>query len=115
MGLLSKFERAPPPTVIDYVGEAAPIDEEKAHAELQKGSKVPEQQQHHVDPKTEKRVVRKLDLRVTPLVTALCVFLRYFHHRILTPFFRPCVFPRPFKHWVSTNHDNYLYTRQQIF
>jgi hypothetical protein len=29
-------------------------------------------QHHHVDPVIEKRVVRKLDLTVTPLVAGLC-------------------------------------------
>ncbi|MCJ1399258.1 hypothetical protein MMC11_002460 [Xylographa trunciseda] len=73
MGLLSKFERDPPATTTDYVDEAVPsppVDVEKARGEVQEeGSALAHH--HHVDPEAEKRVVRKLDWRVTPLVSAL--------------------------------------------
>ncbi|MCJ1316452.1 hypothetical protein MMC15_001773 [Xylographa vitiligo] len=73
MGLLSKFERQPPATTTDYVEEAvasSPVDVEKAHVEMQdEGNAVVHH--HHIDPEAEKRVVRKLDWRVTPLVSAL--------------------------------------------
>ncbi|MCJ1474138.1 hypothetical protein MMC13_002796 [Lambiella insularis] len=73
MGLLSKLEHVPPPTTTDSVEEAAPSpanDEEKGHTGLLVAENIL-QQHHHADPEAEKRVVRKLDFRVTPLVTAL--------------------------------------------
>ena len=96
MGLLSKFERQPPATTTDYVEEAvasSPVDVEKAHVEMQdEGNAVVHH--HHIDPEAEKRVVRKLDWRVTPLVSALCMSKIFHSHRssltgcrqILSPF-----------------------------
>ena len=75
MGLLSKFEWQPAAPTADYVEEAIPSppsDVEKAYGEMHdEGNALPHH--HHIDPEAEKRVVRKLDWRVTPLVSALCV------------------------------------------
>ena len=75
MGLLSRFEREPPATTTDYVEEVVPsppLDVEKARGETQDEGN-PAGHHHHFDPEAEKRVVRKLDWRVTPLVSALCM------------------------------------------
>ena len=76
MGLWKKVERSAPPTTTDYVeGD----DEKSSSADVEKygqSSDMKEDgpQPHHVHPDIEKRVVRKLDYRVVPLVSALCLF-----------------------------------------
>ncbi|KAK4697800.1 hypothetical protein P7C71_g329, partial [Lecanoromycetidae sp. Uapishka_2] len=76
MGLLSKFSRNPPPTATDLVADekASPTpasDKEAAHGEeLDSFSEI---NQHHVVPDIERRVVRKMDMRIVSLVTALYI------------------------------------------
>ena len=72
MGFL-KFSRTPLPTAIDVVEQgktSPPLDLEKKGDEVE-GTIQPHG--HHVVPDAEKRVVRKMDLRIVPLVTALYV------------------------------------------
>jgi hypothetical protein len=62
-----------PPTEIDFavVADTRRLDTEKpAATELKGGVR---RHQHHVDPGLEARVVRKMDLRLVPLVMALCM------------------------------------------
>lgn len=75
MGFPSKFARAPPLTATDFVGneKASPgLDPEKsgAHDEPEAFT---QSHQRLVVPEIERRVIRKLDFRVVPLVTALYV------------------------------------------
>ena len=73
MGFLSRFVRAPPPTATDFVqnGEGSPHpDLEKKGDELETTT-LPHSR--NVVPDIEKRVVRKMDLRIVPLVSALYV------------------------------------------
>jgi hypothetical protein len=60
MGILDKKVEAPTP--IDSVAH-----EKNTSSELEMGHSQP-----HIDPEIEKRVVRKLDWRVPPLVASLC-------------------------------------------
>jgi hypothetical protein len=73
---LSKFFKREEPTPITLVEPepAAPAigDIEKANTASYKEGEHHELQ-HHVDPEIEKRVVRKLDRNVVPLVMALCM------------------------------------------
>ena len=62
-----------PPTDIDFaaVADNGQIGTEKhAATELEGGV---QRHQPHVDPTLEARVVRKMDLRLVPLVMALCM------------------------------------------
>jgi hypothetical protein len=62
-----------PPTEIDFVAAAdnGQLNTEKlAAAELKGGV---QGHQHHIDPRLEARVVRKMDFRLVPLVMALCL------------------------------------------
>jgi hypothetical protein len=62
-----------PPTEIDFaaVADTGLLNTEKpAATDLEGGI---QRHQHHVDPALEARVVRKLDLRLVPLVMALCM------------------------------------------
>lgn len=74
MGFLDRFARDAPPTTTDYVEDGTGT----VSRELEKGpdgAKVEPAtgpHHHHVYPEAEKRVVRKLDWRVPPLVSALC-------------------------------------------
>lgn len=73
------MERTAPPTTTDYVGDEKPgssiEDIERNSQKLGTGIDNDEQQSHHVHPDIEKRVVREMDHRVVPLVSALCLFL----------------------------------------
>ena len=73
MGIFSKISRAPPPTTTDVVQDdkaAPPYDLEK---EPDKIEAITDPHHDHVLPDVERRVVRKMDLNVVPLVTALYV------------------------------------------
>ncbi|KAL2057966.1 hypothetical protein ABVK25_001583 [Lepraria finkii] len=75
MGFPSKFARAPPLTAPDFVGneKASPgLDPEKSSANDEPEA-FTQSHQRHVVPEIERRVIRKLDFRVVPLVTALYV------------------------------------------
>jgi hypothetical protein len=75
MGFLSR--KAPPPTALG-LGDANPSpaqlsgDPEKANEDVQLESTTVGAQAHHIDPELERRVVRKLDWHVPPLVAFLC-------------------------------------------
>jgi hypothetical protein len=60
-----------PPTAIDLaaVADAGNVDSEKQDAVEFEGD-IPHGL--HIDPELERRVVRKLDLRLVPLVMSLC-------------------------------------------
>ncbi|KAL9029938.1 MAG: hypothetical protein Q9196_001886 [Gyalolechia fulgens] len=73
MGLWKKMERPRPPTTTDFVEGEKPgssiVDVEQSNQSLDINSD--RQQPRHVHPDIEKRVIRKLDYRVMPLVSAL--------------------------------------------
>ena len=75
MGIFSAKRQ--PPTAADLAshdGSAqaqAPIGQEKGST-AEHDIAVAGGQQHRVDPVVEKRVIRKLDLTLTPLVAGLC-------------------------------------------
>lgn len=76
MGFLSKFSRTPPSTATDFAADekalpAPGFNKEGAHGEEFESST--ETHQRHVEPGIERRVVRKMDMRIVPLVTALYV------------------------------------------
>lgn len=76
MGLLEKYRRAPPTTSIDPVkgqNNALPLDLEKNHVQGSEIESTTPSHEHHVLPSIEKKVVRKMDFRIVPLVTALYV------------------------------------------
>ena len=76
MGLLDRFSRNPPPTAAEPATAAS--DEEKGVSYHKDGD-------HHdgtprrvtISPDVEKRVVRKLDLRLATLVSFLCMLLGF--------------------------------------
>ena len=65
MGILSK--KVEPPTSTALVEEDAAMQEKNMSSELENAHPTP-----RIDPEMEKRVVRKLDWRVPPLVASLC-------------------------------------------
>lgn len=74
MGFLGKISKAPPPTATNCVEDekAAPVFEDVE----KKGDEMEATAQHHnrhVVPDIERRVIRKMDMRIVPLVTALYV------------------------------------------
>jgi hypothetical protein len=76
MGLLSKLETKVPSTAEDpaVINTALRLDQDPekhgiAHLEGEGG-----RTEVHVTPEMEKRVLRKLDTRLVPLVMTLCVF-----------------------------------------
>jgi len=76
MGLLDKFSRDAPATTTDHVeeiiGSPPGADIEKSTGEAKIENAV--QPRHHHDyPDAEKRVIRKMDLRIPTLVAALCM------------------------------------------
>lgn len=76
MGLLGKYQRAPPTTSIDPVKDqttSLPFDLEKSHVQRNEVESTIPSHEHHVLPDIEKKVVRKMDFRIVPLVTALYV------------------------------------------
>lgn len=60
-----------PPTITAYV-EVEPARDLAADVEKHVAKKSDSEEPHHVHPDIERRVVRKMDLRVVPLVTTLC-------------------------------------------
>jgi hypothetical protein len=75
MAILSRFTKEVPPTADDTtaVSKAADLDPENQgilHTHSTNGN--PGQAQCHVTPNIEKRVLRKLDTRLVPLVMFLC-------------------------------------------
>lgn len=74
MSLLKKFERGALATTTDLIekpdGITSVVDAEKAAAAIQEDVNAPGH--HHVHPDAEKAVVRKMDWRIPPLVSALC-------------------------------------------
>ena len=67
-----KYQHTSPPTSIVPVKEEAttlPLDLEKSHVRLQS-------HRRHVLPDTERKVIRKMDFRIVPLVTA-CYILAF--------------------------------------
>lgn len=75
MGFWQKVEHPAPPTTTDYVEEDRKVarDEHEEKNGLGLDVESNECQAHHVHPDLERRVVRKMDLRVVPLVSALCL------------------------------------------
>jgi len=78
MAFFDKFKSAPPPTTIDVVEDAknkrvAAPDLEKSDRDGHHTEAFPQAHNDHVDPAAEKRVVRNMDFRIVPLVTALYV------------------------------------------
>ena len=72
MTFLGKYQHTSPPTSFVPVKEEAtslPLDLEKNHVRLQS-------HHHHVLPDTERNVIRKMDFRIVPLVTA-CYILAF--------------------------------------
>ena len=75
MGFPSKFARTPPPPATDFVEDekaSQGLDPEKlgAQSELEAAT---QPHQRHVVPEIERRVIRKMDFRIVPLVSALYV------------------------------------------
>ena len=77
MGLLDRFARPAPATATDPVEDVgkdgSESDPEKAGHGLQVDMAITPHNPH-IDPEIEKSVVRKLDWKVTPLVTVLCKY-----------------------------------------
>ena len=69
MSLLPKLGRPAAPTATDPV--QPPVDEEKATRAADDDTSLPGGH-HQVSPEIERRVVRKLDQRLVPLVAVLC-------------------------------------------
>jgi hypothetical protein len=77
MGFLSRFEKVPS-TMEDsaVVAAALQIDtEQQGVGQVKSGNDNANGIPFHVTPEMEKRVVRKLDKRLVPLVTGLCIKL----------------------------------------
>ncbi len=78
MAFFDKFKSAPLPTTIDVVEDAenkkavAP-DLEKSDRDGHHKEALPQTHNDHVDPAAEKPLVRKMDFRIVPLVTALYI------------------------------------------
>jgi len=73
MGILSTSSKGPPPTATDLAGSgeaSPPLDLEKKGYEIETSTHA---HSRHVEPGIERRVVRKMDLRIVPLVSALYV------------------------------------------
>lgn len=72
-----QLQRVPPPTGTDLVKDQAtppPLHLlEKSHVRGNDVGSTLESRGHHVLAHTERKVVRKMDLRIVPLVTALYV------------------------------------------
>ena len=73
---MNKFQHVPPPTstdpVIDQTTSPA-LDLEKIHARGIEVDSTSQSHEPHVLPDTERKVVRRMDFRIVPLVTALYV------------------------------------------
>ena len=75
MKAFSRMSKKPPSTATDFVSPekgSPPGDPEKKGSELELATSFRERR-HHVVPEIERRVVRKMDFRIVPLVTALYV------------------------------------------
>lgn len=90
MAFLGKYQHTSPPTSIVPVSEettSLPLDLEKSHVRLQSHHR-------HILPDTERNVIRKMDSRIIPLVTA-CYILAFLDRSnigkyvILEPAFPP--------------------------
>ena len=76
MAFLAKYQRDPPPTSTIPVKEQAtslPLDPEKSPIQDNEVERAVQSHYHRILPDTEREVVRKMDLRIVPLVTALYV------------------------------------------
>ena len=76
MAFLIKYQRDPPPTSNAFIKEQAtsiPLDPEKSHVQDNEIEHAVQSHDRHILPDIERKVVRKLDLRIVPLVTALYV------------------------------------------
>lgn len=76
MGFMSRFKVAPPPTATDPVEDeqATPSpDLEKSSLRHDEAGQSHQSHNPHVYPDIEKRVIRKMDLRIVALVSALYV------------------------------------------
>lgn len=76
MGILGKYQRAPPPTSTDPVKDqttSLPLDLEKSHVQGNEVESAVQSDERHVLPNSERKVVRKMDFRIVPLVTALYI------------------------------------------
>lgn len=76
MAFLAKLQRVPPPTSTDLVKDEAtspPLDLEKRNVRGSEVESAVQSHVHYVLPHTERKVVRKMDFRIVPLVTALYV------------------------------------------
>ena len=69
MGLFTK----PPPTATDLVEDEKTVGLDHASDEIEQAGYPPSINAHYVHPDIEKRVIRKMDLRIVSLVTALYV------------------------------------------
>jgi len=119
MGILGR--KAPPPTTLDlddakHPSTQLPGDPEKSDKEVQVENDTIGTRAHNIDPELERRVVRKLDWHVPPLVAFLCES-RY-HIRVhgaknarfretlcLTLVYRDrsSLLPRSLQHWQCQN------------
>jgi hypothetical protein len=75
MGILGR--KALPPTAVDlgdanYLSTQPSSDPEKSDKEVQLESNTTGARARNIDPELERRVVRKLDWHVPPLVAFLC-------------------------------------------
>ena len=70
MGLFNKIKKSPPPTATDLVEDDKDVEKTTEYVHGEEGLQQPH---HHVHPDIEKRVIRKMDLRVVALVSALYV------------------------------------------
>lgn len=73
MGLLGKFQRTPPPTSTDPVNDQTTypsFDPEKSYVRGHDVESLHQSHDRHFLSDTERKVVRKMDFRIVPLVTA---------------------------------------------
>ena len=74
-----KYQHTSPPTSIVPVKEEAtslPLDLEKSHVRGSHGKCTLQSHHRNVLPETERKVIRKMDFRIVPLVTA-CYILAF--------------------------------------
>jgi hypothetical protein len=75
MGILEGLARKQPATAVVPNSDGSAVEKAAATATHDSGSESPARVQAVVAPELEKRVVRKLDKHLTPLVSALCKFV----------------------------------------
>ena len=76
MAFLAKFQQAPPPTsTVPVKGQVTslPLDLDKGHIRGNEVECAIQSHDHRALPDTERKVIRKMDFRIVPLVTALYV------------------------------------------